>query len=97
MVYRRRCAACARALLVVVVNAQDRSDAIISANGRYCCKSLFALLIKNSPSYRRDVRVRMWGTSSRDDKLSTRREMVARELKAPERTGPARERRRSSA
>src|SRR5262245_1622707 len=36
---------------------------------RYCCKSLFAPLIKNSPGYRRDVRVNMWGTSSPDDKL----------------------------
>src|SRR5262249_18265519 len=39
------------------------------ANGRFCCKSLFALLIKNSKGYRRDVRVNMWGTSSPDDKL----------------------------
>src|SRR5262249_46332432 len=36
---------------------------------RFCCKSLFALLIKNSKGYRRDVRVNMWGTSSPDDKL----------------------------
>src|SRR5262249_47054416 len=36
---------------------------------RFCCKSLFALLIKNSPGYRRDVRVKMRGTSSPDDKL----------------------------
>src|SRR5215510_10921576 len=36
---------------------------------RYCCKSLFALSIKNSKGYRRDVRVNMWGTSSPDDKL----------------------------
>src|SRR5215470_2108687 len=36
--------------------------------GRYCCKTLFALLIKNSPGYRRDFRVKMWGTSSPDDK-----------------------------
>src|SRR5215470_6272033 len=39
--------------------------------GRFCCKSLFALLIKNSKGYRRDVRVNMWGTSSPDDKLVT--------------------------
>src|SRR5262249_59640399 len=38
---------------------------------RYCCKSLFALLIKNSKGYRRDVRVNMWRTSSPDDKLVT--------------------------
>src|SRR5262245_25051309 len=36
---------------------------------RYCCKSLFALPIKNSKGYRRDIRVKMWGTSSPDDKL----------------------------
>src|SRR5256886_10590498 len=42
----------------------------MSASGRYCCKSLFALLIKNSPGCRRDFRVKMWGTSSPDDKLT---------------------------
>ena len=42
----------------------------MSAHGRYCCKSLFALVIKNSPGCRRDFRVKMWGTSSRDDKLT---------------------------
>src|SRR5262249_22070141 len=36
---------------------------------RYCCKTLFALLIKNSSGCRRDFRVKMWGTSSPDDKL----------------------------
>src|SRR5262245_52029102 len=35
-----------------------------------CCKSLFALLIKNSPGCRRDFHVKMWGTSSPDDKLT---------------------------
>src|SRR5262249_60028567 len=39
-----------------------------SGSCRYCCKTLFALLIKNSPGYRRDFRVKMWGTSSPDDK-----------------------------
>src|SRR6266511_3253602 len=34
------------------------------------CKSLFALVIKNSPGCRRDFRVKMWGTSSPDDKLT---------------------------
>src|SRR5258707_1635797 len=34
-----------------------------------CCKSLFALVIKNSPGCRRDFRVKMWGTSSPEDKL----------------------------
>jgi hypothetical protein len=40
----------------------------MSAPGRYCCKSTFALLIKNSPGRRRDFRVTMWGTSSPDGK-----------------------------
>ena len=34
---------------------------------RFCCKSLFALVIKNFPGFRRDFRVKMWGTSSPDD------------------------------
>ena len=42
---------------------------LTSGPGRYCCKSLFALLIENSKGYRRDVRVNVWGTSSPDDKL----------------------------
>jgi hypothetical protein len=33
-------------------------------------KVFFALLIKNSPGCRRDFRVKMWGTSSPDDKLT---------------------------
>jgi hypothetical protein len=37
---------------------------------RFCCKSLFALAIKNSFGRRRDFRVKMWGTSSPDDKLT---------------------------
>jgi hypothetical protein len=35
-----------------------------------CCKSLFPLGIKNSPGCRRDFHVKMWGTSSPDDKLT---------------------------
>jgi hypothetical protein len=35
-----------------------------------CCKSLFALLIKNSPGCRRNFVVKMWGTSSADDRLT---------------------------
>src|SRR5262249_62389581 len=42
----------------------------MSIHGRYCCKSLFALVIKNSPGRRRDFHVKMWGTSSPDDKLT---------------------------
>jgi hypothetical protein len=37
---------------------------------RLCCKSLFALVIKIFPGCRRDFRVKMWGTSSPDDKLT---------------------------
>jgi hypothetical protein len=40
------------------------------ASCRYCCKTLFALVTKNSPGCRRDFRVKMWGTSSPDDKLA---------------------------
>src|SRR5262249_32882430 len=35
-----------------------------------CCKSLFALVITIPPGCRRDFRVKMWGTSSPDDKLT---------------------------
>src|SRR5215470_19302804 len=36
---------------------------------RYCCKTLFCTDDQNSPGCRRDFRVKMWGTSSLDDKL----------------------------
>src|ERR1700719_3653313 len=42
----------------------------ISGCGRFCCKSLFALAIKNSFGRRRDFRVKMWETSSPEDKLT---------------------------
>jgi hypothetical protein len=42
----------------------------MSAVGRLCCKSLFALVIKIFSGCRRDFRVKMWGTSSPDDKLT---------------------------
>ena len=42
----------------------------MSGYGRYCCKSLFALMIKNSPGRRRVFRVKMWGISSPDEKLT---------------------------
>jgi len=35
-----------------------------------CCKSPFAVVTKNSPGCRREFRVKMWGTSSPDDKLT---------------------------
>src|SRR2546421_7638445 len=37
---------------------------------RFCCKSLFALAIKISFGCTRDFRVKMWGTSSPEDKLA---------------------------
>jgi hypothetical protein len=46
------------------------ASAHTSSVGRYCCKTLFALVTKNSPGCRRDFRVKMWGTSSPDDKLT---------------------------
>src|SRR5262245_45348792 len=36
---------------------------------RFCCKSLFVLVTQNSPGRRREFRVKMWGTSSPNDKL----------------------------
>src|SRR5215831_10357855 len=41
----------------------------MSASCRYCCKSLFALRIKNSAGCGCDFHVKMWGTSSPGDKL----------------------------
>jgi hypothetical protein len=43
---------------------------LASAKCRFCCKSLFALAIKNSFGRRRDFHVKMWGTSSPEDKLT---------------------------
>jgi hypothetical protein len=42
----------------------------MSPDGRFCCKSLFALLIKISFGCTHDFRVKMWGTSLREDKLA---------------------------
>jgi hypothetical protein len=41
-----------------------------SAMCRYCCKSLFALVIRISFGCTRDFRVNMWGTSLPEDKLA---------------------------
>ena len=38
--------------------------------GGFCCKSLFALAIKDSFDRRRDFRVKMWRTSSPEDKFT---------------------------
>ena len=48
------------------VDAQQQNVALC----RLCCKSLFALVIEIFPGCRRDFRVKMWGTSSPDDKLT---------------------------
>jgi hypothetical protein len=45
-------------------------NGIMSASGRFCCKSLFALVIKISFGCTHDFRVKMWGTSLREDKLA---------------------------
>jgi len=42
----------------------------MSASCRYCCKSLFALVIKFLLACTRDFRVKIWGTSSPEDKLA---------------------------
>src|SRR6266480_941973 len=42
----------------------------MSPIGRFCCKSLFALVIKISFGCTHDFRVKMWGTSLREDKLA---------------------------
>jgi hypothetical protein len=42
----------------------------MSPYGRFCCKSLFALVIKISFGCTREFRVKMWGTSSPEDKLA---------------------------
>src|SRR6516225_1094122 len=42
----------------------------MAESGRYCCKSPFAPLIKNSPGRGRDFRVKIRGTSSPAGKLT---------------------------
>jgi hypothetical protein len=41
-----------------------------SVHGRFCCKSLFCTRDKISFGCTRDFRVKMWGTSSPEDKLA---------------------------
>src|SRR6476469_8646607 len=48
------------------IPAHARSAALC----RFCCKSLFALVIKISFGCTREFRVKMWGTSSPEDKLA---------------------------
>src|SRR6266702_904827 len=66
LIPRRRSAACP----LRPSKRTSRACLDMSVKCRYCCKSLFALVIKNSPGCRRDFRVKMWGTSSPDDKLT---------------------------
>ena len=42
----------------------------MSPNGRFCCKSLFALAIKISFGCTGDFHVNMWGTSLSEEKLA---------------------------
>ena len=51
------------------LGAPAKATEVLRCRG-FCCKSLFALVIKNSPGCRRDFRVKMWGTSSPDDNLT---------------------------
>jgi hypothetical protein len=75
---KRRQSADARTLGLTIPSALlARADKVrvvlrllTAANGRLCCKSLFAPLIANFSSYRRGFRVNMWGTSSPGDKLT---------------------------
>src|SRR5215831_6085398 len=63
-----------RGCLLICRSRQPRSpygrSGVTTAVGRFCCKSLFALVIKISFGCRRDFHVKMWGTSSPEDKLA---------------------------
>src|ERR1700730_18445006 len=50
--------------------ADKPPHALYSAMCRFCCKSLFALVIKISFGCTHDFRVKLWGTSLREDKLA---------------------------
>src|SRR4029077_5398877 len=43
---------------------------LTTAIGRFCCKSLFVLAMKITFGCTREFRVKMWGTSSPEDKLA---------------------------
>ena len=51
-------------------NRRSLLHLLTTAIGRFCCKSPFALVIKIYFGCTRDFRVKMWGTSSPDDKLT---------------------------
>jgi hypothetical protein len=67
-------AAAIRAIVTCVSEHPPRSpepETTISGTGFFVApKVFFALVIKNSPGYRRDFRVKMWRTSSPDDKVT---------------------------
>jgi hypothetical protein len=50
--------------------ADIMSKMLTAAMCRFCCKSLFALVIKISFGCAREFCVKMWGTSSPEDKLA---------------------------
>src|SRR5262249_27476043 len=62
--------ACLRLIRLPSKTLRDRGHPSSAGKCRFCCKSLFALVIKNFPGFRRDFRVKMRGTSSSDDKLA---------------------------
>jgi hypothetical protein len=67
----RNCRAILRATRLLCPRKLPRqASAIAAVKGRLCCKSRFALMIKNSEGYRRGFRVKMWGTSSPHVKLT---------------------------
>src|SRR5262249_33683928 len=48
----------------------DRTFALCPLSGGIVLQKSFPPVIKNSPGFKRDFRVKMWGTSSSDDKLA---------------------------
>jgi hypothetical protein len=62
--------ALAGALVVAQHSLPGGSRGLTVAMCRFCCKSLFALVIKISFGCTREFRVKMWGTSSPEDKLA---------------------------
>jgi hypothetical protein len=54
----------------VIIDRDPSVEQSLSLHGRFCCKSLFALVIKISFGCTREFRVKMWGTSSPEDKFA---------------------------
>jgi hypothetical protein len=57
-------------LMSALTSSGHNTHCLLSESCRFCCKSLFALVIKNFPGFRRDFGAKMWGTSSPNDKLA---------------------------